>query len=223
MQVLRIILAAIAGYLLGTIPVGVLVSKAYGKTDIRKSGSGNTGTTNVLRTLGWLPSALTLIGDVAKGMLGALVGRWLGGETGMLLAGFLAVVGHDFPFYLGFKGGKGIATSLGVTIIVAPRVAPWLVIIVIVIVAITHVMSIGTLVASLAYPILFGLLRPAGATLSSYLIYSIAAMLLSFFCHRSNIKRLIHGEENRLDFGKIGKISDKYLKFNIDRFKKWKK
>ncbi len=220
MQAVKYILSILIGYMLGTIPVGMLIGKAYGNMDIRKTGSGNSGTTNVLRTLGWLPSVLTLIGDCLKGIVSALIGRALGGEIGMLLAAFFAVVGHDFPFYLHFKGGKGIATSWGVSWMVAPRVAPWLLVIVIVVVAVTKTMSLGTLIASIAYPILFYFLRPAGSNPTAYLIFSIALMLLSFFCHRANILRLIRGEENRLEFKKIGKLSTKYMKFNVDRIKR---
>ena len=211
MHILLCVLSAIIGYLLGTVPVGVLIAKFYGNLDIRKTGSGNSGTTNVLRTLGWLPSLLTLAGDCLKGVLGALIGRWLGGEAGMLLGGFFAVLGHDFPVFTGFKGGKGIATSLGITFVICTPVAPWLVVIVIVIVALTRVMSIGTLVASLSYPILFWIYLPEGANLPLYLTFSIATALLSFFCHRSNLSRLMHGTENRLDFGKISQLSQKYM------------
>ena len=220
MDALRLILAAVIGYLLGTVPVGVLIARAYGGMDIRKTGSGNSGTTNVLRTLGWIPSILTLLGDCLKGVLGALAGRWLGGETGMLLGGFFAVLGHDFPFFLRFKGGKGIATSLGVTFVICPPVAPWLVVIVLAIVALVRIMSAGTLTASLVYPLLFWLYLPEGADAVSYMTFAVAAMLLSFFCHRSNIQRLFRGEENRLDFGRIGKISKKYMREYLNKHRK---
>lgn len=216
----RLILSAVIAYLLGTIPVGMLIARVYGGMDIRKTGSGNSGTTNVLRTLGWLPSLLTLAGDCLKGVLGALVGRWLGGETGMLLGGFFAVLGHDFPFFLRFKGGKGIATSLGVTFVICTPVAPWLVVIVLIIVAIVHIMSVGTLTASLAYPVLFWLYMPPDANATNYMIFAAATMLLSFFCHRSNIKRLVHGEENRLDFDRIHKISKKTMQEFLNKHKK---
>ncbi|MDY3026903.1 MAG: glycerol-3-phosphate acyltransferase, partial [Candidatus Faecivicinus sp.] len=131
MHVIWIFLSAIIAYGFGMIPVGELIAKAYGRHDLRKTGSGNTGTTNVLRTLGWLPSILTLVGDATKGAIAALIGRALGGETGMLIAGLFAVLGHDFPAHAKFRGGKGMATSLGVTIIICPPVAPFLVLIVV--------------------------------------------------------------------------------------------
>lgn len=211
MYYIHLILCAVIGYLLGCIPVGVLISKMYADTDIRKTGSGNSGTTNVLRTLGWLPSILTLAGDCVKGILGAYIGKTLGGETGMLLGGLCAVLGHDFPVFMRFKGGKGIATSLGVTIIIAPAVAPWLVVIVIGIVALIRLMSVGSLAASVAYPILFWFLMPENANRTHTMIFAVVMAVLSIFCHRANIGRLIRREENKLNFGKINAISKKYM------------
>jgi len=210
MYILLPILSAVIGYLFGCIPVGVLISKLYGHGDIRKTGSGNTGTTNVLRTLGWVPSVLTLVGDCLKGVLGAWIGKMIGGEAGMLAGGFFAVLGHDFPVFMGFKGGKGIATSLGITFVICPPVAPCLVAIVFIIVPIVRIMSVGTLIASLSYPLLYWLLLPEGADFTLYMIFAGAMAALSFFCHRANIKRLIKGEENKLDFSKISKLSKKH-------------
>ena len=208
---LKLILAAVIGYLLGCIPVGVVIAKSYANTDIRATGSGNTGTTNVLRTLGWFPSVMTLAGDCLKGVLGALIGKYLGGELGMLLGALCAVLGHDFPVFTHFKGGKGIATSLGVTLVIAPLVAPWLVITVIAIVALIRMMSVGSLAASAAYPILFWFLMPADANRLYTMIFAVVMAILSFYCHRANIMRLIRGEENKLDFGKINRISKKFM------------
>lgn len=211
MVYLKLILAAIIGYLLGCIPVGVVIAKRYANTDIRATGSGNTGTTNVLRTLGWLPSVMTLAGDCIKGLLGALIGKYLGGQAGMLLGGLCSVLGHDFPVFTRFKGGKGVATSLGVTIVIAPLVAPWLVITVIGIVALIRMMSVGSLVATVAYPVLFYYMSPEGADMRLYMTFAIIMAVLCAFCHRANIMRLIKGEENKLDFGKINRISKKFM------------
>lgn len=204
------ILSAVIGYLLGCIPCGVLIARFYGHMDIRKTGSGNSGTTNVLRTLGWAPSLLTLAGDCVKGVLAALIGRWLGGEASMLAGGLFAVLGHDFPVFMKFKGGKGIATSLGITFVICPPVAPLLVVIVIAIVAVTRIMSVGTLAASLSYPFLNWLFLPEDADPALRIGFAILLMVLSFFCHRSNLRRLFRGEENKLDFHKINRLSRKH-------------
>ena len=206
------ILSAVIGYLLGCIPCGVLIAKFYGHMDIRKTGSGNSGTTNVLRTLGWAPSLLTLAGDCIKGVLAALIGRWLGGEAGMLAGGLFAVLGHDFPVFMKFKGGKGIATSLGVSLVICPVVALLLTAIVIVIVAVTRIISAATLAVSLAYPVLTWLLLPEGANPALRIGFAVLLMILSFFCHRSNLRRLFRGEENKLDFHKINRLSRKHKK-----------
>lgn len=213
MKVLGIIVAALIAYFLGTIPMGEWVARLYGKDDLTKTGSGNPGTTNVLRTMGWLPSLMTLAGDCLKGVLGAWLGRVFGGQLGMLVAGFCAVLGHDFPVFRGFNGGKGIATSLGVTCVICPLVAPILVGIVCILMPLTKMMSVGTLAATLTYPLWMCLLRPDDLPLTAALIFSLAVMSLSFIRHRANLHRLSRGEENKLDFGKIAKLSEKYKSF----------
>lgn len=209
-NVILIVLSAIIAYGFGMIPVGELIAKAYGRHDLRKTGSGNTGTTNVLRTLGWLPSILTLVGDAAKGAIAALIGRALGGETGMLIAGLFAVLGHDFPARAKFRGGKGMATSLGVTFVICPAITPFLMGIVVIAVAITHTMSIGSLIASIAYPVLTLIFMPENATKWMYIVFAIVLMLLGLVCHRGNVSRLLKGRENVLDFKMIDKLSKKY-------------
>ena len=217
MYILLPILSAVIGYLFGCIPVGVLISKLYGHGDIRKTGSGNTGTTNVLRTLGWVPSVLTLAGDCLKGVLGALIGKWLGGEAGMIAGGLFAVLGHDFNVFLKFKGGKGIATSLGITIVICPPVAPWLCVIVLGLLPFIRIMSVCSLLATVSYPVLYYFLLPEGANLALYMPFAILMAILSVYCHRSNIARLFRGEENKLDFGKINRISRKFMQMRRDK------
>ena len=104
-MVLRYALCAVIAYLLGNFTTGVYVTKWFSNLDIRKVGSGNPGTTNVLRTLGWLPSALTLLGDVLKGLLGGWIGYWIAGEMGARIGGAFAVAGHNWPMFAKFKGG----------------------------------------------------------------------------------------------------------------------
>ena len=112
-MVWRYAVTVVVGYLLGNISMGLIVSERY-HMDIRNYGSGNAGTTNVLRTLGWLPSVLTLVGDVLKSFLASMLGNWLVGAPGLLVGGFMAVVGHNWPVFSGFRGGKGMAASLGI-------------------------------------------------------------------------------------------------------------
>ena len=214
----KYILAAVIGYLLGNIPSGVLIAKIYGIRDIRKHGSGNTGTTNVLRTLGWLPSVLTLVCDCLKGYVSCLIGAWLGGDLGMLLGGLCAILGHDFPVFMGFKGGKGIATSLALIIAINPWIALAELAVQIIAVAITRYMSIASLITTVAFPVLTAILERGRENYPLFLGAACIASALSLFGHRGNIQRLIRGEENRLDFGKITDVSR-----NVMEKVKWKK
>ena len=210
-MVLKCILCAVIGYALGNIPSGVLISKAYGIHDIRNHGSGNAGTTNVLRTLGWLPSVLTLVCDCLKGYVACLIGRQLGGDLGMLTGGICAILGHDFPVFMGFKGGKGIATSLGMIIAINPWIALALLVVQIVAVALTRYMSVASLITTVAFPVLTAILERGRENFPMFMVAACVASALSLFGHRSNIKRLIHGEEIRLDFEKISQISEKVM------------
>ena len=211
MGILKYILAALIGYCLGNIPSGVLIGKAFGISDVRKHGSGNSGTTNVLRTAGWLPSVLTLVLDCLKGWLGCVIGKHLGGDLGMLLGGFCAVLGHDFPVAMGFKGGKGIATSLALIIAVNPWLALAELVTELVVVAITRYMSVASIITAIGFPVFTAILCRGHESYGLFVLFSIMAGALALFQHRGNIRRLLRGEENRLDFGKITKNSGKVM------------
>ena len=209
MMILKYIAIAVIGYLLGNIPSGVLIGRCFGIKDVRKHGSGNSGTTNVLRTAGWVPSVLTLICDCLKGFIACTIGKAMGGDLGMLLGGFCAVVGHDFPVVMGFKGGKGIATSLALIIAVNPWLALAELVTEIVVVAVTRYMSVASLITAVMFPVFTAILCRGREHYAMFLIFAVMASALAIFQHRGNIKRLLNGEENRLDFGKISKLSRK--------------
>lgn len=209
MNILKYIIIAVFSYLLGNISSGILISKLFGAGDIRKHGSGNAGTTNVLRTLGWLPSVLTLAGDCLKGYIACVIGKYTGGVIGMLLAGLCVTLGHDFPVFLGFKGGKGIATSLGMILVISPVLALSLLAVELVIVGITRYMSLASISVTFAYPVLNAIIFYGDDYYGWYIFFAIVCGLLSLYCHRGNLMRLIRGEENRLDFKKISRISSK--------------
>ena len=117
----KLILTLVIGYLLGSISTGVIVSRMFGHKDIRSEGSGNSGTTNMLRVMGKKYALLTFAGDLLKGIVAVLIGKaWLGTQAGEIVGAFGAILGHNFPLYFGFKGGKGIATSFGCLLIVFP-------------------------------------------------------------------------------------------------------
>lgn len=200
-MVLKIILAILIGYALGNVSTGLIISKLGNGIDIRNAGSGNAGATNVLRTLGWLPSLLTFLGDAIKGVLGALIGMWLGGRTGAMLGGLAAIVGHNWPAAFGFKGGKGISTSFGVILVVQPYNAPWLLLAMAAALYLTHTVSIGSICASLLYVVL-NVFETLFTDLPMFL-FALAVGALALFQHRSNMQRLLKHNENALDFKKI--------------------
>ena len=206
---LKYVLIAVVGYLLGNISVGILVAKLYGIKDIRKVGSGNAGSTNVLRNLGWLPSVLTLVGDCLKSFIAAKLGQWLAGDVGLLIGGTAAILGHDFPVFFRFKGGKGIAASLGMILTINPWLGIGLTAVVVLIAALTGYVSLGSITVSFLYPICIAVLLRGNVHYTAYIVFSIFASLLSLFCHRKNIQRLLHHEENKLDFKKISRLSKK--------------
>ncbi len=206
---LKYVLIAVVGYLLGNISVGILVAKLYGIKDIRKVGSGNAGSTNVLRNLGWLPSVLTLVGDCLKSFIAAKLGWVLAGDVGLLIGGTAAILGHDFPVFFKFKGGKGIAASLGMILTINPWLGIGLTGVVVLIAALTGYVSLGSITVSVVYTFCIAVLLRGNAHYWAYIGFSIFASLLSLFCHRKNIQRLLHHEENKLDFKKISRLSKK--------------
>jgi glycerol-3-phosphate acyltransferase PlsY len=190
----KIALLIIFAFLSGSIPVGVIIAKVKG-VDIKKVGSGNIGATNVLRSLGRWPAALTLLGDMLKGTAAVALGRYF--EVGTLyegIIGFSAILGHNFSLFLGFKGGKGVATSLGVLLFYSPFAVFITFIIWLVVVLSTKYSSLGALVS-------FGLLP-----LSIYVVdYSkeklFVAFLITVFIvirHKNNIQRLMKGTERKI-------------------------
>lgn len=198
MTVLKWILVLVVSYLLGCIQTGVIISGAQ-HVDIRAHGSKSTGTTNVFRVLGAKASLVTFVGDVLKGVLACLLGLWLLGNTGASLAGIAVVLGHMYPVFYKFKGGKGVATSLGTSLVLNPLLGLILLAVSAVGIAITHVVSIFSIVSLVA----FGLINPflcKGDV--AEIIYSIVLALLVVWAHRANIKRLLSGTENKLDFSR---------------------
>ncbi|MDI3309335.1 MAG: glycerol-3-phosphate 1-O-acyltransferase PlsY [Acetobacteraceae bacterium] len=182
-----------AGYLLGSIPFGMLLTSAAGLGDIRKIGSGNIGATNVLRTGRKGLAAATLLLDGGKGAAAVLFAAWLGGPLAGLIAGFGAVLGHLFPVWLGFRGGKGVATGFGVLIAAAWPVGLACCVIWLVVARITRISSASALVAFVLAPILAWILAGGAPALMA-----LAIGVLVFIRHAGNIQRLLAGTEPRI-------------------------
>ena len=199
-EVLRIIICIVSGYAFGCFSTGYFVSKLY-HVDIRKYGSGNVGTTNALRTLGWKAGAFTFIGDFLKAIIPIILFRELifkdcdYSQLLGLYAGFGTVLGHNFPFWLKFKGGKGIAVTSGVMVAFDPLLIPFIIVIFFGVVAITRYVSVGSLCIAVLFPIWVGI-RYTGQI--HMLIIAILYALSAFFSHRTNLKRLMNGTENKI-------------------------
>lgn len=188
-------LIVLAAYLVGSLPFGYIMTKLFHKTDIRDFGSGNIGATNVLRVYGWQSALPVFILDLGKGLLPVLLARAVSDIPAVYLsAGFLAMFGHSFPIYLRFRGGKAVATSIGVL----AALSGWVTLIVLtcflLIVFLTRYVSLGSITSMLLLPLIFLLL---GFDLP-YLVFGLAAALLVVIRHHENIGRLLKGTESKL-------------------------
>lgn len=205
------IIVAIVAYLLGSISFSVIISKKMAGFDVREKGSGNAGTTNVLRSVGKKAAILTLFGDALKGVIAILVAYIAGlimkdGVDKSLLiqlAGIFVIVGHTFPIFFKFKGGKGIATALGVLLITNWNIGLICLVFALILMALTKMVSLGSISAAILFPVLI-VFMPHNAYLvdGNYIIYSILIAVLVVFNHRANVKRLLSGTENKLNFKK---------------------
>lgn len=191
-------LGALLGYLLGSLPFGLILTRAAGLGDVRQIGSGNIGATNVLRTGSKKLAAATLLLDGLKGTAAVLVASWLWGEAAAVLAGLAAFLGHLFPVWLNFRGGKGVATYIGVLIGLVWQGAALFALLWLATAAITHYSSLSAIVASLVVPV--------ALIIMGYEAYALIAIVMSallLWKHRANIRRLMNGEEPKIG-GKAG-------------------
>ena len=182
-------------YLFASIPFGLLVSKYFYGTDIRSKGSGNIGATNVLRTLGAFPAVLVLILDMGKGITAVFLARYfLGTDFSAVIAGLVAIIGHSCSCFLGFKGGKGVATGLGVILMLSPLVTCLTVMVFALIVGITRYVSLGSVLGALLLPLLMIVFHQP----KPYLYFACLAAAFVIYRHRGNIQRLLHGTESKI-------------------------
>lgn len=202
--VLASILSAAAAYLLGSVSFAIVVSKSLYHQDVRQFGSGNAGMTNILRTYGKKAATLTLAGDFLKGVAAVLISRLIFAAMGVTLfdgayvGGLFAILGHLYPVYFGFRGGKGILTSIGIIAVINPLVFLGLLIIGLPLIFLTKIVSVGSLVGAVCYPFLTLLVDfwQGGVSWLDF-SFSLVIALLVIWMHRSNIKRLLNGTENR--------------------------
>ena len=196
---MKYVLVSIIAYLTGNIATAYLVSRAFGKIDIREHGSGNSGSTNVFRILGAKPAVIVFLGDVLKGTAAVLIGRYLGGSYGEILAGIFVVAGHNWPIFLGGKGGKGIATTIGLMLPIDPLMVVLILIVGIIVIITTRYASLASIVGVTIYPIAMIITQKP----LEYIIFSLVLSSVAIFKHRSNIERLLKGTESKFGQKKI--------------------
>lgn len=184
------------GYLFGNIATSYILGKLIEGKDIRKYGSGNAGATNALRVFGAKIAAITFIIDALKGVLAVIIGRWILGDTGALLAGVSVIIGHNWPVFLRFKGGKGIASTIGVVLTINYPLALICITIGLIIVYKTKYVSLGSIISMALLPI-WGLIivRPFNF---DFFMFTLILSLMAIYRHKSNISRLLKGQENKL-------------------------
>lgn len=209
------ILMAIIAYAIGSINFSVIFSRKFAGFDVREKGSGNAGSTNVLRTVGKKAAIITLICDVLKGVIAILiaflVGKMVSGLDNALLiqlAGVFVILGHTFPVFFRFRGGKGVATALGVLLMTNWQVGLICLVFALILIALTRMVSVGSIAAAILFPVLVlfidqnYIVSTSGWDNWSYFIYSVIVALLVIFNHRENLKRLFSGTESTISFKK---------------------
>ncbi len=209
------IIMAIIAYCIGSVNFSVIFSKKFAGFDVREKGSGNAGSTNMLRSVGKKAAALTLVCDILKGVVAISISMILGNivkdinrELLIQIAGIAVVLGHTFPIFFQFKGGKGVATSLGVLLMSNWQIGLICLVFALVLMLLTKMVSLGSCAAAVLFPVLTLFINDnytvltEGKSGSVYFIYSVILAVLVLYNHRSNIKRILNGTENKLSFKK---------------------
>lgn len=209
------IIMGMIAYLIGSVNFSILISKKVAGFDVREKGSGNAGTTNMLRSVGKGAAAITLILDILKGVVAIYVAILYGNMVNKLaniavdnsilvqIAGIFVIIGHTFPIYFGFKGGKGVATALGILLTTNYQIGLICLVFAIILIVLTRMVSVGSLAAAILFPVLTLFLSKENFIIEgNYIWYSIIVALIVIFNHRTNVKRLLNGTENKISFKK---------------------
>ena len=212
-MIVTYVIMAIIAYLIGSVNFSVIFSKKMAGFDIREKGSGNAGTTNMLRSVGKKAAVITLVCDILKGVVSIVIAIIVGNiaknldrELLLQIAGIAVVLGHTFPVFFGFKGGKGVATSLGVLLMSNWQIGLICLVFAVVLMALTRMVSLGSCAAAVLFPVLTLFINQHYTVLTDgksgrvYFIYSVILAIIVLYNHRSNIKRILSGTENKLSF-----------------------
>jgi glycerol-3-phosphate acyltransferase PlsY len=215
------ILVAIIAYLIGSISFSVIVSKKMAGFDVREKGSGNAGSTNVLRSVGKKAALITLTCDVLKGVVAVLiafiVGKFAKNTNPAVLvqiAALFVVVGHTFPIFFNFKGGKGVATSLGIILILNWQIGLICLVFALALIAVTRMVSLGSISAAVLFAVLTLFIREHYLVSGNYVIFGILLAAFVIYNHRANVQRILAGTENKLSFNKKPEETASPLKNN---------
>lgn len=213
-MVIYMIMAIIA-YCIGSVNFSVIISKKMAGFDVREKGSGCAGTTNMLRAVGKKAAAITLVCDILKGVVTIAISMILGKivkdvnqELLLQVAGIAVVIGHTFPIFFGLKGGKGVATSLGILLMSNWKIGLICLVFALVLILLTKMVSLGSCGAAILFPVLTLFINDSYTILSegkggsTYFIYSVILAIIVLYNHRSNIQRLLNGTENKISFKK---------------------
>ncbi len=211
MEIIIVVCVVLSSYFIGSVSSAVIISKLMSGKDIREEGSGNAGATNMLRVHGKGAGALTLVCDILKGVIAILLSMlfdmWLKSAApdsifiGNLayIAGFFAVIGHDFPIFFKFRGGKGVATSLGVVLMLNWKIGLIVLALALIIMIVSRYVSLGSITAAVSYPILvIGFMVGSEKWNVFYILSAVLMALVLILKHHANISRLLKGEENKL-------------------------
>ncbi len=203
---IRCSIAVITAYLFGSLNFAIIISKITMKNDIRKFGSGNAGTTNALRVMGWSKTIFVILGDILKNVVAMLLIKPIMGEYDIglvqVLAGIACILGHSFPVFFGFRGGKGVLSTATVAWCIDWRISLIAIIVFVIVVAITKYVSLGSILAVCTAPFQFALFHGIGAENIKFILFGLFVAVFVTYLHRANIKRLISGTENKLSFKK---------------------
>ena len=223
------IVIAIIAYCIGSINFSVILSKKMAGFDVREKGSGNAGSTNVLRTVGKKAAAITLVCDILKGVVAILIALLVGliaGESAskailVEVAALAVVLGHTFPVFFGFRGGKGVATSLGIILLVNWKIGLICLVFALALMALTRMVSLGSISASVLFAVLTMFITDsyvAGIEHDfSFVVFGVLLAAFVIFNHRSNLKRILNGTENKLNFKKKEEKSEVKVEVKEDK------
>ena len=209
------IIIGIIAYLIGSINFSIIISKKVAGFDVREKGSGNAGTTNMLRSVGKGAAAVTLLCDILKGIVAIIIAIVIGkiwtelnAELLLQVSGIAVIIGHTFPIFFGFKGGKGVATSLGILLMSNWQIGLICLVFALALIILTRMVSLGSCTAAVLFPVLTLFIDEHYTVLTNdktgrvYFIYSVILAIIVLYNHRSNIKRILEGTENKISFKK---------------------